>query len=264
MSVIQTNSTGVLVIAHGSRDIEWVQRIEEAVKAAGLEIPVEMGYLELVEGVSIADGVRRLEARGVDTILAVPLFVASASTHLEEIQYALGILPYSRVETELELIHPHAKVVWCDAMDDHPYVIEMVSDMARQISQNPRKESLLLVGHGSDEPEFHEGWEAHLTEMGSILKRRFHFTEVRHATLYPDTLREQALQASADLELIVLPLFLSQGYLTRKSIPERLKGIEYRYAEEAYLPHPLVSRWLEETVKSHLLAPAIAEIFSSR
>jgi sirohydrochlorin ferrochelatase len=50
------------------------------------------------------------------------------------------------------------------------------------------------------------------------------------------------------MDVIVAPLFLSAGYFTKVTIPERLKGLAHRYSGEALLPHPLMARWMSQQI----------------
>lgn len=44
----------------------------------------------------------------------------------------------------------------------------------------------------------------------------------------------------------VIPVFLSRGYFTSHVIPERLKDVSVLYDGEALLPHPALSKWLQQ------------------
>ncbi len=50
----------------------------------------------------------------------------------------------------------------------------------------------------------------------------------------------------------MVPLFLSRGYFTNKVIPSRLDGLEYRYNGRTLLPHPFVTRWMEQQIEGWL------------
>ncbi|PTM57881.1 sirohydrochlorin chelatase [Desmospora activa] len=240
--------TGVLVIAHGSRSQRWVQLVEEAAAAVNSPHPLTVGYLELVEGRSIADGVRQLERKGVQRILAVPLFVSSGSTHLEEIQYALGVIEKSHIETELERINPQVPITWTTAMDDHKLVESILAERIAALSTQPEKEALLLVAHGSEKPGFRQVWEEGLAALTTRLNQRFSFAEADYAMLRLGDVREKAERLSRHRTCLVAPVFLSPGYFTEKVVPAELNGLPCRYRGETYLPHPDVSRWVEEVI----------------
>lgn len=245
-------TTGALIIAHGSKDPQWVQTIDDTAAQVHTDIPVIVSFLELVENRTIADGVQQLEQMGIDRILAVPLFVSSGSTHLEEIRYALGLIPFSSIETHLQPIPSTSEIIWCQAMDDHPFMIEILLERVNQLARHPQTETLLLIGHGSEAAHFHEQWDTLLGRLSTLLKDHFGFAEASYATLYPNTLSPQANLLSQKGTMIVMPLFLSEGYLSSTWLPQQLSGYSYRYSGETYLPHPLVSRWIEHQIEAKL------------
>lgn len=241
--------TGVLIIAHGSKDREWVGMIEQAVKAAELDLPYVTGFLELVPGKSIKDGIRGLESRDLDRILVIPLFLTMSSTHLHEIQYALGLIPRSTIPTDIELIQPHAKIIWCSPLESHPYVHAILEERIKCLSQTPSQEALLLIGHGSDVEGFHEGWEELLNNISTDIHKRFGFVQTSYASLHPDNIQERAEVLAAKGKLIVIPFFLSEGYFTKSVLPRRLEGVEHLYQGQSLLPHFLVAQWIKDSVQ---------------
>ncbi|MCR6097946.1 cobalamin biosynthesis protein CbiX [Salipaludibacillus agaradhaerens] len=250
-----TKQKGILVIAHGSRNNKWVRLIEESVAKVDTSLPIEIGYLELVEGKSIPEGVKQLEAAGVEEIYVIPYFVCSGSTHLEEIKYALGLIKEPKVDTHLELIKPKATILWGDPMDDHPLIMELLADRLSTLSKDASKESLFLVGHGSDQQDFQSIWQVTLERMCSQLKETFGFTHASYGTILPDTVTQSAkkLSENTDSHLVVVPLFLSEGFYTSTKIPEKLReaDIHYSYDGKTYLPHPLINEWLQLKVKQY-------------
>jgi sirohydrochlorin cobaltochelatase len=239
---------GILVIAHGSKNKQWVEYIDQAVASIHIHLPITVGFLEMVEGRSIEEGIRRLERQQVKQIIVVPLFVSSGSTHLEEIQYALGLKSYSRIKTDLKRIHPRAEIVWSTAMDDQQYMKDILRQRVQDLLTDPSNEALLLVGHGSKVAGFQHIWEHTLQNLTQSLKDQCQINEAHYATLLPDNVTERARLLSYRKKLIVLPVFLSEGYFTTKVIPTKLTGLTYKYSGETYLPHPLVSQWIEEKI----------------
>lgn len=253
---------GVLIISHGSRSSEWVERIEQAAAEVCFSgytpgsIPVYAAFLELVEGRLIQDGIDALEAQGVTDLVVVPLFISCGSTHVEEIRYALGDLSSIGFETELKPFRLEAAVHVCSPLDDDPAVAEIVCDKLRSLSRSPELERVLLVGHGSELPDFYDRWKRGMDSIGRRLRELGGFREVRSAVLLPDETREAMRQlVAADGEdgyVLVAPLFLSSGYFTNTVIPQRLQGTAYRYNGQALLPHPAVSRWIGQVAGKQL------------
>lgn len=245
---------GVLIISHGSREQRWVSLVDNAVDelAARMDVPVYASYLELVDGRLIQDGIIALEAQGVTDLLVIPLFVSSGSTHVDEIAYAIGAKDDPELETELEPFQVQARVHFGTPMDDDPDVAVMVWDKVRHLSVHPDKEIVLLVGHGSRHGSFRRRWEEGLSSLGRRVSN-ISGTNADYALLNPGDVRDKAiLWKERGFDVIVAPLFLSEGYFTEKVIPERLADLDCRYSGKTLLPHPLLTQWMERQA-FHLL-----------
>lgn len=237
---------GVLVISHGSREESWVSLVDEAVQELGksVDVPVVASYLELVEGRLIQDGIFALEDQGVTDMLVIPLFVSSGSTHVDEIAYALGVKAVPDKETDLELFEVRARVHFGTPVDDDPDIAVMVWDKVREMSNDPSNEVVLLVGHGSRHELFRTRWEQGISSLARrVAEVSGAFADA--ALLNPGNIREKAVKwKERGCEVIVAPLFLSEGYFTEKVIPDRLEGLSCRYSGRTLLPHPLLPQWM--------------------
>jgi len=245
---------GVLVISHGSRSEEWVRLVDEAIEPlrAALPYPVYGSFLELVEGRLIQDGVDELERLGVTDLIVVPLFVSSGSTHVEEIGWALGAKPSCRCDTDLEPFRVNARVHYCDPIDADADVIEILYEKMSPLSRRPAEELLLLVGHGSELDGFHDVWRGVLEEAAARLRERGGFAAADTVMLLPDEAEAKVRhwrERRPDLTLIVVPLFVSEGYFTTNVIPSRFAGYDVRYNGHSLLPHPLLTRWMARRVE---------------
>ncbi|SFA77398.1 Sirohydrochlorin ferrochelatase [Cohnella sp. OV330] len=250
---------GILVISHGSREPGWVAQVEEAVAEARTKLPADLpvvaAYLELVEGRLIQDGVRALEAQGVTDIYALPLFVSSGSTHVDEIGWALGAYAEPRRETDLEPIAVTARLTYGEPIGSDPEIARALADKLAARSREPASECVLLVGHGSDEPWFYEAWRRELEGLAAELARIGGYAGADAALLRPDepAARIAGLRARyPEARLLAVPVFLSEGYFTSSAVPNRLAGLDIDYAESALLPHPLVSDWIAGRVRHWL------------
>lgn len=254
---------GVLVIAHGSREPGWVAQIEQAVAEAKAklppELPVEAAYLELVEGRLIQDGVRALEARGVTDMYALPLFVSSGSTHVDEIGWALGAYAQPRRETDLEPVAVQARLTYGEPIGSDPEIARALADKLALRSREPAAEAVLLVGHGSDEPWFYEAWRRELEGLAAELVRIGGYAGADAALLRPDETAARIAQLRMrhpGARVLAVPVFLSEGYFTSNAVPGRLAGQDIDYAERALLPHPAVSDWIAGRVRAWLAGRA--------
>ncbi|RKD26733.1 hypothetical protein BEP19_16150 [Ammoniphilus oxalaticus] len=247
------NRSGVLVIAHGSRDPKWIAAIDETVQKANTDCSVTIGYLELVAGRSIQDGIEELERKGVARIIVVPLFMTMGSSHLNEIQYMLGLIDKAAIPTDLKPVKTEAKLIWASPLEDHPIVSRIIEARARELSKESMSEIVLLVGHGSDWPGFKERWDQLLQQLGQRLRNAVSFKRVEAVTLNSQQLTRRAKELEGLGRLLVLPLFVSAGYFTQHKIPQALADVNCVYYGKTLLPDPLITNWLEETINMHLI-----------
>lgn len=242
---------GILVIAHGSSSTNWVEQVEACVDQVQLDVPVAASFLEMVENRTIADGIHQLERLGVTDIVAIPLFVSSGSTHIEEIRYLLGLEKNPRLPMDEEPVPHQTSIRLTAPMNDHPFILEILAERVRKLSKDMKNEKILLVGHGSDLPWFQAEWEKVADQIAGKLQEKLGVKSISYAFTLPDTLRAK-LEESEEDTVILLPLFLSEGYFTRKKIPSRVEGLSYQYDGKAYLPHSNVSKWIEAVAKENL------------
>ncbi|MGP8320401.1 MAG: sirohydrochlorin chelatase [Methanosarcinaceae archaeon] len=137
---------GVLVIAHGSPSESWCAPIRDAVAEVDLPYPVELGFLEFVPNETINDAVEKLDAAGVTNIIAIPLFISSHSSHIQEIEYVLGLietLPLSSEHVMVNGVEMERTIV----LKDDQYVISRVS------IENGTDGAMRIMGHPGEEEE---------------------------------------------------------------------------------------------------------------
>ncbi|GAA3412625.1 sirohydrochlorin chelatase [Paenibacillus hodogayensis] len=252
---------GVLVISHGSRSAEWIERIDRAVAEIRLPateqgpVPIVSSFLELAEGRLIQDGIDALEALGVTEMIVIPLFISYGSTHVDEIRYALGDLPHPSSDTDLEPFRLRASVSVCPPLDDDPVVANILLEHLRDITHRPERQRVLLIGHGSELPDFYARWKRGLGRIADRLQQLGGYAGVHTALLLPDESREalgRFIEENPHEDVLVAPVFLSTGYFTSTVIPQRLGGLRHRYTGKALLPHPAVSRWMERQITAML------------
>lgn len=250
---------GVLVISHGSRDAGWVAMVDEAVLA--LQVPadvvaVECSFLEIVEGRLMQDGTNRLLAQGVTDMIVVPLFVSSGSTHIDEIAWAMGAKAEAELETDLAKVDTgDARIHWVPPMDDDAEVIAMLLANVRELSEAPANEVLLVVGHGSIERNFHQRWKRGLTAVAEQLVAAGGFAGAEICMLLPDQVQWRMREVARKwpgCRVLVVPVFLSEGYFTRTVIPQRLAGYTYAYNGKSLLPQAGVTAWMQRRIEQQL------------
>jgi len=241
---------GILVISHGSREENWILHVEDIVKRGAeafahthqeyTTIPVVSAYLELAEGRLIQDGIDSLEREGVTHIYVMPLFISYGSTHVEEIKQAFGFQPISDFIGDLEPFKFQSEIIFSEPIMDDLEVLEILSEQLDQLSDNPMKEGLLLIGHGSSYSFFYDRWSIGMEKLLQQLVMKYPFAQSDYASLLPEQSYDKFVKLQLHQEvqdIIVLPIFISPGYFTQTVIPKRLNGLSYKYNGEALLPH---------------------------
>ena len=254
-------TTGILIIAHGSPKESWCKPIRELIENVTLSCPMEVGFLEFVEELEdydfIPEAVEKLDDKGVTTIIAVPLFISSSSGHITEIEYVLGLRdtwpgdedPLSQVDTE-------AEIVLTNAMDDHWTIAQIVANRAAELCKNPGNETVVIVAHGTPNEAYFDGWMNSLESLAEQVKLKLRYSmgldieDVKYSfihvdeTTYPDLMVRSVVENVSGTPIVV-PLMVSEGFFTRTYIPKLLENLTYAYNGKALTPHSNVVKWIE-------------------
>lgn len=260
-----TEKIGILVVAHGSSEDTWNQPVRDAVEDVETPFPVEAGFLESVPGEDIPAAVAKLEQQGVNHIIAVPIFVASASGHIEEIKYMLGIdssiTADEAAEEGLEVISHSSEIEMTPALDDHMLVAEILADRIETVSRKADQEAVVLAAHGTKDAEELAVWKNNLESLGDQLKEIYGFLDVDYGfvALGEPKLRDAVQTQQAiytEASIIVMPMMLSEGTFTSTKIPASLDGLTYTYPEagqRSLLPHDNIAKIISFRVNDAVL-----------
>ena len=266
---------GVLVVAHGSDEDLWCREVRQVVSNVSLPYPVELGFLEFVPDESIDDAVERLESRGVREIIAVPLFVSSYSSHIQEIEYVLRLRDALPSGEDLARVNTTANITMTRALDDHSLLAYILADRIAEVCQEPANETVVIISHGTnDEKDIrsqvrYQSWLAE--EVKAYLRYwtspSIKLRDVKYAfihgnqSLYPDLTVESVMRNASKAggssddgneSVIVLPLMVAGGSITDSQIPKLLEGYGCRYYRATLAPHPNLARWIENRVRCEI------------
>ena len=262
--------TGILIVAHGG-DSLWndrVLRLAAQVKSRG---PVEVSFLmgPAAKDRRFQDQVTKLVQRHSTEIVVVPLLVSSHSGHYEQIRYLAG--DSVRLDSTM-LHHLHmaglqpaktaAPIVVTRAMDDAPEIATLVTERARSLAGDAGSTALFILAHGPNSAEDYAAWMRNLRIIADSVNTLVKFRDIRVDVLRDDApapVRAEAVTRVRELialqhtvtgkPVIVVPLFVSQGSITRQSIPRDLAGLPIVYTGEPLLPSEQIARWVERRVR---------------
>jgi sirohydrochlorin ferrochelatase len=268
---------GVIVLAHGS-DHHWNETMREAVRPLEARYPVEYVF-SMADQPLVERAVRRLEKRGVRAAVIVRVFGMESSFKTDvdrmigaDIEAAGGLpgassaaatdhghgghhghddhatSPPPRIRSSLAL-------ATAGGLEAHPLFAAALAERARALSRDPRKETVILVAHGTGDDERNKQWTEILGRLAAQIQQEgTPYRAIRHATWredWPDkrgpwikAVREMVEEARRDGgRAIVIPA------RTNGTGPERrfLEGLSYELGE-GFAPHPLFVRWVEQQV----------------
>jgi len=266
-------SMGVVVITHGAPIPQWNETIMRLIGTVESPYPVEPAFLDFDKERTLAQAAKRLEDKGVKEILIVHLSPSSYSSHHEEVRYLAGLRKDLGVYTEAaeKPLQGNVKYAVSPCMDDHPLVVEIMKDYARELSRDPAQESFMLVGHGPVEELENIMWVRQLEKIGQEIRKTLPFREVACMTLRADAadlvreqahedVRKTALRLSAQGRVIVVICGVGIKML-QFELQRLFKGIpSVVINQKAIINHPNAKKWIEATIQKGMQQPEVPPV----
>lgn len=89
LTIFAQNKIGVLVLAHGGNE-NWNKTINKTIEPLKKNYAVEVAF-GMADPNTMQAGIDKLESKGVDKIVVVPLFISSFSPIIRQTEYLLGL-----------------------------------------------------------------------------------------------------------------------------------------------------------------------------
>jgi len=229
------DSFGVVVMAHGGPQ-SWNEGVSDMLAPLASEYKLELAF-GMADAYSLQEAIDRLEARGVDDIGVVRLFI-SGESWLERTRQILGLQDgappraarhqqhgtgvhgmhaepspesaqngaedhgnHGGMRMEFWQVDSDAQfTLSIEGLSEAPEMDQVLLQRARHLSVDPVGEQILVLAHGPGDDAENERWLANISERAELLKRDGGFSEVKVATLREDwpEKREAAQQAVRD------------------------------------------------------------------
>jgi sirohydrochlorin ferrochelatase len=274
--------TGVLLLAHGGQ-AQWNQSVSDVAKRVDAQLPTEVAF-GMATRANIKGAMDRLVARGVTSIVAVPLFISSHSSVITSTQFLLGL----RREAPADLArfarmshgghgaatneHAHhaedpaspiassVPVKMTPAFNRHPLVGAMLADRARSISTAPSGEAVILVAHGPVPDDDNARWLDDMRVLAEQVRGAAPFASVEYMTVRDDAgpaIREAATkelrgkveaQRALGRRVLIVPHLMSFGGI-EKGLLKRLEGLEYTITRQALMPDDRIVEWVLQSAR---------------
>jgi sirohydrochlorin cobaltochelatase len=257
---------GVLVLAHGFGKF-GDERFSSSIRTIAGNHPLAVSYgMSMTTSAHIQEAVDKLTAAGAQRIVVVPALSSSASDdQLRQWQYMFGLTDDPGY-LETTRIRTSADVTWTPALEDHPLVVEMIADHARELSQNPREEVVILVSHG---PTLEADNQRNLALLGRIaarLKEKDGYSEVRVMSMQNDAptairaangrkLRGIVEEANQAGKQVIIVTNLNTQRSIQAQVEADIKGTRYVFNQKGLVDHPNYPKWVDAVAREALAKP---------
>ena len=272
--------SALVVIAHGSPMMSWRKpvlalehKVDSLVKAKGLSniSYVRVAMMEYTEP-SVASVIKDCEKQGVDTVFALPLFIAPSSHSEEDLPNLLGLKFTPDVREELaeenaELVKSPLRIILGPTLYSTDILEKVMLNNVKQMSKNPKEEALLLVAHG--DPERIGFWQILLYRTCEYVKKHTGITYADGELIEMGTGMEKEMlplieKAAKEKErVLVQGIYLTStiaGMARRNQMEAKQAGIVKKYgtqvvySENGILPNAsnAIDNWIVERTEEFL------------
>jgi hypothetical protein len=269
------NDAGVLVMTHGFReqgDRDFKGRLGNMSAALPTSLALGMGMM-MSDHVQLS--IDDLEAAGVNKIVVVPIVSTAHNELMRQWEYILGLRDKAEFVTVPQVTHK-AKLILAEPPGDNPLIAEIILDNALELSEDPKKEFVMIVAHGASGPDRDKDNKEEMKILGNLaryIREDGGFAGAEGFTLQDDAPPEirdaNVAKLRAKVEELngkgMTPIVVSNLLGTRTIQPkirEDLKGLDYRFNTKGISQHPTFIKWIEETVRYTLEKPPAAKAAS--
>ncbi|MBN8695564.1 MAG: cobalamin biosynthesis protein CbiX [Bacteroidetes bacterium] len=262
----QTQKIGVLLVNHGSRSETWrkaLMNLEEEVKeqilSSGKVKGTKTAHMEYTEP-SIATRLKEFDAEGYTDIIIIPVFLTVSPHTFDDIPTIIGMKedPQSKEMLKVEKIEcykPKARTHITPNLDFTDILKKNILRRAKELSQDPANEGLVLIGYGDE--TYDKEWGELFDKVAESVKQEIGISEhsygwCGHIVHYDSEKTTEAINAvlQKKKKAIVIPVLVAHdenfqikiiGGGIEKVNDNKNKVI---YKPNAILPDPNVEKWV--------------------
>jgi sirohydrochlorin ferrochelatase len=156
-------------------------------------------------------------------------------------------------------VKTEARIVMAPPMGDHPLMSKLLLDHAKELSTDPAKEVVILVGHGPTRAEDNAADMAIMNTHARRLAAAGKFSSVKAVNLQDDApapvreanvklLRGWVADAAKSGRTPIIVGFLMSTRGIQGKIVEDLEGLPYKFQSKGITAHPNFTEWLRAIV----------------
>ncbi len=207
-------------------------------------------------------GIRNLQESGARKIVVVPVVSTRHNTLMRQWDFIFGrsdTPEYGRVPR----VTSSAKLKIVEPLDDHPLVGEILVDYANEISTDPGREEVIIVGHGPVDPEDNKSQLQLMENLADYLRADNRFAAVHVASLQDDApnnvrmarireLREQVIAANQNGRDVLIVTNLLGTRIVQSGLRRALQGLNYRFNSKGLIEHENFIKWINASIDEGL------------
>ncbi len=259
VEVVDTSEIGVVIMPHGSSQ-PYNDAVEHVIAPLTKRYQIELAY-GMGDAAIIQDAVSRLEQRGIKKIVFGRMY-GLIETMKPKTDYILGLSDEYLDELKEGRIPPQqirsaAIFSTFGGYEEEADVAQVLHERIMAISQNPSKETVILLAHGTGSDESNERWVSVMNANIEKLRRDPHCAQLKALkamTVREDwpKLREKAVrevreyieESTKDGRVLVISnrLYGSGQY------SKMLDGLDFEMNGEGFLS-PVITDWLDESIQ---------------
>lgn len=257
--VVDPSEIGVVIMPHGSSQ-PYNDAVENVIAPLTKRYQIELAY-GMGDAAIIQDAVSRLEQRGIKKIVFGRMY-GLIETMKPKTDYILGLSDEYLHElkegrTPPRQIRSAAIFSTFGGYEEKADVAQVLHERIMAISQNPSKETVILLAHGTGSDESNERWVSVMNANIEKLRRDPHCARLKALkamTVREDwpKLREKAVkevreyieESTKDGRVLVISnrLYGSGQY------SKMLDGLDFEMNGEGFLS-PIITDWLDQSIQ---------------
>jgi sirohydrochlorin ferrochelatase len=258
----KTGKVGVLMLNHGVSEPSD-QALRKGIAPRALERPTAIAFgMAMTTSQALQQAVDDLNARGVETIVAVDPESSEHKSIYRQWQYILGLRDKAAY-VDVPQVTSKARILMVPPVNDSPIVAKILLDNARELSRNEKREAVVIIAHGPEDDVDNPPDLAEVRKLAAWVKKKSRFAQVDALNIQDDApppvraanvkaFRQLVIDARArGQDVIVVPYVINAVGLQPK-LQKDLQGLEFRFQEKGIGEHPNFLKWIDESVESTL------------
>ncbi len=250
---------GVLILMHGFRE-QGDKIFRDQVQSLGNIFPTSMGVgMAMMMSDHIQVALDDLKAAGAKKIVVVPITSSATNELYRQWLYIFGKEPKAEFAT-VPRVKTDAKLLFVKPPGDDPLVAEALLDHALELSQDPKKELVIIAGHGPTSAEDNAEELRVLADLAKLVRKDGGFADVRGMTLQDDAppairdanvqkLRAVVEEAAKKGQRVLVVTNLIGARTIQAKLRSDLKGLSYEFNPKGLVNHPNFMKWMTESVR---------------